>query len=187
MGSGVQTRRRAMCRYHGQPTVADQPRRRAHRWWLSTVLACAVAGARAEQPPLLPLADVLIVHADRAWETDSGDAMYFEGHLQLRGNNWRIEADSAHLRGDLDDPDLVVVKGAPARIVVGAADEREPLEGHGRHLEFEPRSETLRLEGGAMIVKGRQSISSESIKYLLARDTFAAGSHGRVRVVTTPH
>ena len=186
MWPGVQARRRGTCRYHGQPTAADQPHCCARRWWVPFALVCAAAGARADQPPLQPLEDVLIVHADRAWENDTGDAMYFEGHLELRGHDWRIEADSAHLRGDLDDPDLVVVKGAPARIVVGGPDEREPLEGHGRHLEFEPRSETLRLEGGATIVKGQQSISSESIKYLLERDTFAAGSHGRVRVVTKP-
>jgi lipopolysaccharide transport protein LptA len=176
--------RRARCRYHGQPPASDQPTVPA---LLAAALAAAIAhGAAAADGGLETLGDVLVVKAARAWETDGGEAMYFEGGLELRGRDWRIEADRAQLQGALADPELVVVEGAPARIVVGRQDEPEPLEGHGRHLEYEPRSGTVRLRGGATIVKGQQSISSESIRYLLEQGTFAAGAHGRVRVVTRP-
>ena len=139
-----------------------------------------------ERHAYAPLQDTIIARAREAWQSDSGDAMYFRGDLQLRGSKWQITAERARVEGKLEDPDLVVVDGNPARIVVGRAHEAEPFEGRSQHLEFDPRNETVRLDGGAMIVKGQQSISSETIRYLLARDTFAAGSHGRVRVVTKP-
>jgi lipopolysaccharide transport protein LptA len=146
----------------------------------------AGVAAAEERQGYSPLEDTIIARAREAWQSDSGEVMYFSGDLQLRGSRWRISADRARVEGKLADPDRVVVDGSPARIVVGRESEVEPSEGRSQHLEFDPRDETVRLEGGAMIVKGQQSISSETIRYLLARDTFAAGSHGRVRVVTTP-
>lgn len=171
-----------------RPYHADRQRpTQLRRWAVAGVFAAAAAAAAAgERQARTKLHDTIIARAREAWQSDTGDAMYFSGDLQLRGSKWEITADRARVEGKLEDPDLVVVDGNPARIIVGRADDEEPFEGRSQHLEFEPRNETIRLEGEAMIVKGQQSISSETIKYLLARDTFAAGSHGRVRVVTKP-
>jgi lipopolysaccharide transport protein LptA len=166
--------------YHAQRLREVQLRCAAACCALGAAVAVADEGAGAV------LHDTIIARAEEAWQSDAGDAMYFRGGLELRGSKWRIMADRARIEGKLADPGLVVVEGDPARIVVSGGKDGEPFEGHSRHLEFEPGTETVRLAGGARIVKGRQSISSESIEYLLARDVFAAGSHGRVRVVTTP-
>jgi len=131
-------------------------------------------------------AQTIIARAERAWQSEAGDVMHFKGALELRGEHWRVNADSALIEGQLEDPERVIVEGAPARIIVGAIDDPEPVEGLSQHLEFEPRNQVVRLEGAATIVKGEQSISSESIRYSLERNTFAAGSRGRVKVVTKP-
>lgn len=104
----------------------------------------------------------------------------------MRGAQWAIYADRAKVYGPLRDPESIRVSGTPARIIYYRSGDDEPLEGHSELLEFEPRRDIVRLENGAKIVKGRQSISSETIKYLLERDTFTAGSGGRVKVVTEP-
>ncbi len=150
---------------------------------LSTLMPAAVRAAEAvSEVPFIVLEDTLVVRAARASEADNGESMVFEGGLELHANDWRIEAERAVLAGRLDDPERVIVDGDPARIIV-AGGKGEPLEGRGQHLEYEPHTDTVRLDGAAMIVKGEQSISSESIQYLLGKGTFAAGSHGRVRVV----
>ena len=166
-------------RYHAQPRTHAQP-----WWWLW--LAFAGSAPAADDHAARDPHDTVIARASEAWQAEDGDTMYFSGDLQLRGSLWRISAERARVEGKLEDPDLIVVDGDPARIVVGP-DSAEPIEGRCQHLEFEPHSETLRLVGGAMVAKGQQSVSSETIKYLVRHGSFTAGSVGRVKVVTQPH
>ncbi len=169
-------------RYHGQHGRGAQGAI-ALLW-----LALLTSGARADDSkPLSDLKDTVIARAQEAWESDDGDVMFIRGDLQLRGSHWRIHADSARVEGKLGSPVRVVVDGNPARIIVTGDDESQPLEGRSQHLDFDPRAKLMRLEGAAMIVKGQESISSESIRYSLDRKTFEAGTHGRVKVVTAPH
>ncbi|MGE4616540.1 MAG: LptA/OstA family protein, partial [Gammaproteobacteria bacterium] len=73
----------------------------------------------------------------------------------------------------------------PARISVSRSQDGEIFDGRGQHIEFKPNGRTVKLEGEAVVVKGRQSIRSRSIEYRLDEDKFYAGDDGRVRVVTT--
>lgn len=169
-------------RYHGQHGRGAQGA--IALLWLMLL----VTGARADNDkPLSDLKDTVIARAEQAWESDDGEIMFIRGDLQLRGSHWRIYADTARVEGKLGAPARVVVDGNPARIIVTGDDQSEQLEGQSQHLDFDPRAKLMRLEGAAMIVKGQESISSESIRYSLDRKTFEAGTHGRVKVVTAPH
>lgn len=150
--------------------------------------ACVLASgaAHAVDASAPAVRDTIIARANEAWQDEDGRVMHFNGDLRLRGSQWHITADRARVEGRLEDPDLITVDGDPARIVVDAANSTEPVEGHCQHLEFEPRDQKLHLQGEAMVVKGEQSISSETIQYLLQRNNFTAGSVGRVKVVTKP-
>ena len=167
------------CRYHGQRGRAVQGI--IALVWLMQLAPCVNADDAHE------LQDTVIARAQEAWESDNGDVMFIRGDLQLRGSHWRIQADTARVEGKLGDPARVVVDGTPVRIIVTGDDASQPLEGRSTHLDFEPRAKLMRLEGAATIVKGKESISSESIRYSLDRKTFEAGTHGRVKVVTSPH
>ena len=142
--------------------------------------------AAQPDPPLVQLDDLVFIGAHSARQAFDGQSFMAEGDLRLRSRKWTIHADNARLSGPLGDPDLIRVEGRPARIVFDRGAGREPLEGRSSLLEFEPARDVLRLEGDARIVRGQQSISSDSIRYLVDRDTFAAGESGRVRVVTKP-
>ena len=172
--------RRGGRRHHGQRAPVLQA--------LSVLAALLLShSVNAEQPrPPTKFHDTVIARAQEAWESDNGDIMFIQGDLQLRGSHWHIYADTARVEGKLGDPTRVVVDGSPARIVVSRDNDPQPLEGRSRHLDFDPRAKKLRLDGAATIVKGQESISSESIRYSLDRNTFEAGSHGRVKVVTGP-
>lgn len=168
-------------RYHGQHGRGAQGVIAV--LWLMLFVACA----RADGQPLSDLKDTVVARAQEAWESDNGEIMFIRGDLQLRGSHWRIHADTARVEGKLGSPARVVVDGNPARIIVTGDDATQTLEGRSQHLDFDPRAKLMRLEGAAMIVKGQESISSESIRYSLDRKTFEAGTHGRVKVVTAPH
>jgi lipopolysaccharide transport protein LptA len=153
------------------------------------VLLCGfvrVCTAQDSDAPFRILENAVIVHAESAVETEDGASMIFEGNLTIHANDWRIDANRALLAGALNDPDRIVVDGEPAVIVVAKQGDPEPFEGRAEHLEFEPGSKLVRLAGAAMIAKGAQSISSESIEYQLGKGTFSAGAQGRVKIVTKP-
>lgn len=168
----------------------DEQRRGTAQSWLLRGLGLFFLYSQtiiaAELPPLKALTDVVFITAHQAWQASNGAEFAARGALLIRGADWEIRAENARITGRLRDPDTIHVSGAPARIVYRRAGDDEPLEGQSAMLEFRPRNDTVELEGEARIIKGQQSISSEVIKYLLERDTFAAGSTGRVRVVTTP-
>lgn len=132
------------------------------------------------------LDDAIIVRAREAREAENGNAMFLQGGLELRAPEWRIDAIRGDIYGKLEDPDRIVADGNPARISVSRSQDGEIFDGRGQHIEFEPNGRTVKLEGEAVVVKGRQSIRSRSIEYRLDEDKFYAGDDGRVRVVTTP-
>ncbi|MGR8919031.1 MAG: LptA/OstA family protein [Gammaproteobacteria bacterium] len=131
-------------------------------------------------------ADAIIVRARQARQSPDGERLYLDGDLWVLARDWRIEASSAEIVGRLQDPDRIVVEGGSSRITVQRPDDGSPFEGSSDALEFQPRQNIVQLEGAATVRRGRQSISSDMIRYLLDRDTFAAGSGGRVRVTTLP-
>ena len=132
------------------------------------------------------LDDAIIATAVEAWETEDGGKMYLRRNVELRAPDWRIEANRGNLIGKLEDPELIVADGIPARIFVRRDGDEEPFKGESRHIEFDPNDDAVKLTGEAVIKKGRESIRSRSIDYDLDEDTFTAGDSGRVRVVTTP-
>ena len=132
------------------------------------------------------LDDAIIATAGEAWETEDGKSMYLRRNVELRAPDWRIEADSGKMDGRLEDPELIVADGIPARIFVNREADEEPFEGESHHIEFEPRIDAVTLKGEALIRKGQESIRSQSIDYDLDEDTFSAGDAGRVHVITTP-
>jgi lipopolysaccharide transport protein LptA len=161
-----------------------QRRREAQQLVVFAVLLLSQLAHGADVKPLSKLEDTVIARAQEAWESDNGDTMFIRGDLQLHGTHWHIYADTARVEGKLGDPARVVVDGSPARIVVSREAASQPLEGWSRHLEFNPRTKLMRLDGAATVVRGQDSITSESIRYSLERNTFEAGSHGRVKVIT---
>ena len=150
---------------------------------LSLTTLCQAALAK-DQFSILD--DAIIATAVEAWETEGGGKLYLRRNVELRAPDWRIQADRGSMIGKLEDPELIVADGDPARIFFSRDGDEEPFKGESQHIEFDPSDDAVKLKGGALIKKGRESIRSRSIDYDLDDDTFTAGDDGRVRVVTTP-
>lgn len=131
-------------------------------------------------------ADVVIIRAETATQDDSQDGYRLNGNFVMLSDEWEIRADRASVSGRLADPARVELEGAPASLTILRDAGRDPFHGLGESVVFLPHEDVVTLDGAASVVSGRQSITSESIRYWLERETFAAGAGGRVRVVTEP-
>ena len=159
-------------------------------WRALALVAATPAMAAAESlPPYEPLDSAVILEAAEGWESDETGEFYVRGGLSLRTDLWTINADSARVAGPLENPELIVVDGAPATITLHVDDQSsaaEPVQAEGRHLEFAVPDNSLQLDGHALLRREGQSVTSEHISYLIDRDLFSAGSYGRVKVITEP-
>lgn len=173
-------------RYHGSGQAQAQRGAAARRPPLRALaFACTLAAGAA---PAAPVATV-VIRGDRAWMPDDAKEFHVEGGLYVRSERWEIRADEGVVTGALADPDRITARGAPARIIVHDAGGGDPVEGQADALDLDPRAKTLQLEGQARIVRGPESATGGSIRYLLDRRTLSTGSGGeggRVRVVRQP-
>ena len=154
---------------------------------LRLLLSPLILAAEQVQLPELELqTDTVRVRAQSARQADDGDTFFLAGDFVLESADWQIVADTALIHGALEDPDLIDVDGQPARIRVIRKADRVPVLGYGEHLQFNPRADTIDLNGQAKVQRERQSISAATIHYLVDEDTFSTGKGSRVRVVTQP-
>ena len=117
----------------------------------------------------------IVIRADRAWEAaaeDGGDSgaqvLHLQGDFEMRSANWQVTADSAEVRGPMQDPEQLVVIGAPARIEF--TDDGDTATGEGRRIVYWRQREVLELHGDATLEFGELSLSSSKIVYDLEAD-----------------
>ncbi|MCP5145524.1 MAG: hypothetical protein H6978_12005 [Gammaproteobacteria bacterium] len=152
-----------------------------------TLAVClpGVVGA-GEQPLRLSTTDTVTVRADEAWEMDEGGGIVVEGGVRINAPRWAVTADHAELRGALEEPDMVVVDGAPARIRVVLAGGRNTVDGHSDHIEYARAENILRLDGAAALDEGGRKIDASAIEYLLSKRIFRTAGDRRVKVQVIP-
>lgn len=131
-------------------------------------------------------ADTVIVRADEAWEDDSQRALHFRGGVDVHASDWAITADSASLYGDLEDPHLVVGEGMPARLKLFRVGDEDGIEAEGRHIEYWPTEDVIRITNQAVLVIGRRTLRGNFVQYEVQTKRFTAGGGERVRVQSLP-
>ena len=62
--------------------------------------------------------DTLTIQSAVARMDELPDIVHFDGGFELRANDWSLSSDQATLYGKLDDPETVILSGAPASILV---------------------------------------------------------------------
>ncbi len=132
-------------------------------------------GAGSAQKLELSKDDTVVVRADEAWEEFAGQVAHFRGNFELAAPDWSVAADSAVVYGPLEDPERIVVDGAPARIRLKQAGREGTVEGEGRHIEYRRADDTVSLSGQARLRDGERTLSSALIEYERRGDRVSAG------------
>ncbi|MCY4214700.1 MAG: hypothetical protein OXF68_13895, partial [Gammaproteobacteria bacterium] len=109
----------------------------------------------------------LLISADRAWEPPAelagdGEALRLQGNFRMSGPDWRLTADSAQVYGPVEDPERLVIVGAPARVTLIRRN-GEPASGTGERIIYWPRRELVEVHGGAFAAGGLSAASSRII------------------------
>jgi lipopolysaccharide transport protein LptA len=138
--------------------------------------------------------DIIIVTAQRAWEADAADVVHFSGRFELHAPDWTLAGDSAVVYGKLDDPERVVVEGAPARIAFlrkaepadGSAAEDERIDGSAATVEYFRATDKLKMRGGASLTRKDSTLASEIIEYDVDADRYSAGGDGGINIQFNP-
>ncbi|MCC6203247.1 MAG: hypothetical protein IT494_09615 [Gammaproteobacteria bacterium] len=152
---------------------------------LSPLLLVAMAATGADDRLRLADRDTVVIHAAEAWEGEHANTFHIRGNIEISAPDWAVLADAATLEGSLDNPDRIVIEGAPARIRIQLKND-DPIEGSSSRIEYDRARDRLNLAGDAQLLQGGQSISSADIEYLLDRRTYRTSGGKRVRTVVDP-
>lgn len=153
-----------------------------------TSLACfwALATWAAEPDFTIRSEDMVVVHADQAWEEAEPETLRFAGNFEMRVRDWVFRADSATLNGTLNDPRRVVLNGSPARIDLPAADPAGVIRGEAREIVYLRSSATVQLLGGAELEQGENLLQSNRIDYDIRSDRVRAAGVSGVQIRIRP-
>lgn len=155
--------------------------------------AAPAASARSEPLALRRPQGPVTVTADRA-EWQQGGVMLYTGNvrlssdtLEMSGARMEIErVASGQFRAKLDgEPARLSDPGAPA---TASAPASPPITAEARQLIYDAAEATVELKGGALLTRGPDRLTGESIHYDVAARRVQAlgGEGGQVRIVITP-
>jgi lipopolysaccharide transport protein LptA len=144
--------------------------------------------AAAERISGFSSGDTVTIHSREAWEDEEPDIIHFSGGFELTASDWRLSADQATLYGKLDDPETVVLTGSPAHILVNT-DSRgrsETVAGEAARIVYQRVTNSIRLEGGALLSRDENTMRGGEIEYDIEKDRIRAGGDEGVHIQVTP-
>ncbi|MDE0364902.1 MAG: hypothetical protein OXP09_04945 [Gammaproteobacteria bacterium] len=123
----------------------------------------------------------IVIRADRAWEGEDGGVLYLQGSFEMSSAEWRVTADDAEVHGPVDDPERVVVTGAPARISFD--NEGFTITGAGGRIVYRYREDVIELYDDAVLEGEDVSMASSAIVYDLRNGRLRSSGSDGVEVI----
>jgi lipopolysaccharide transport protein LptA len=132
--------------------------------------------------------DTLTIQSAVARMDELPDIVHFDGGFELRANDWSLSSDQATLYGKLDDPETVILNGAPALILVQTISNGEPstINGQADQIVYQRASNSILLQGNAVISRNEHSMSGGEIEYNIEKDHLSAGGTGGIKIEVLP-
>ena len=179
---------RNSARQHNHTTFPDRPRRksRASRATLLWTLAFSLPLCAEEPDFAIRSEDMVVVHADQAWEEPEPETLRFAGNFEMRVRDSVFHADSATLNGTLDNPRRVELRGTPARIFLSAKKPGDVIRGEAQAIVYERDPGTVQLLGNAELVQGENRLHSTRIDYDINSDRVRAAGVSGVQIRIRP-
>ena len=112
-----------------------------------------------------------------------GEVLNLEGNFEMRGSDWWLTADSAQVYGPVEDPERLVIQGAPARVSVTRRN-GERASATGQRIIYWRRRELVEVHGAAAFAAGDLAMTGSRIIYDLDAERLkSAGNSGVTLVV----
>lgn len=151
-------------------------------------VAASPTGSQVTSALGLPTGDSVSIRADAAWEDERPGIVHFSGHFLLKAAEWSVSAEKATLYGDLDDPDVIVLEGSPAHVLVqrqakGVARE---VSASAPQIEYQRQSRIIKMTGGAELREKQEVLHSDEIEYDIEHDRYRAGGAEGIFIEVAP-
>jgi lipopolysaccharide export system protein LptA len=180
---------------HAGTTPAEPARVRAR----CAVACCALAllcaaGAYAAKPDR---EEPIHLEADRVTIDDAKQTALFEGRVVLTQGTLEIRGDRMQVRQDKEGFSHGITWGELAHFRQKREGEDEYIEGWAERIEYDGRTETVKLFNRARMLRGQDEVRGHYISYNAATSRYevvgggpqaatAANPEGRVRAVIQP-
>ncbi len=128
--------------------------------------------------------EAILIRADRAWEERLGDetVLSLAGSFAMSGDRWSIEADSASVFGDVENPERIEIQGSPAR--ASFTDDRGRVaKAEGRQIVYRYQQELVEIHGDAKLNNEDLSIVSSRIVYDLGQQRLQSSGEDGIEFV----
>lgn len=144
------------------------------------------AGKRDKYLPKRPSGPVTVT-ADRA-EWQQAGLMRYGGHVVLSVDTMEMRGDSLEVKQFDDGQYEAHLSGEPAHMTDSGANGVAPVAAEARQLDYDARTGIVEMTGGALLTRGTDKLSGQSIRYdVNARRVQAAGGgNSQVRIVIQP-
>ena len=147
--------------------------------------AAAPAPAPGYQRPTGPID----IEAQSADILRDGRAIY-RGDVKVSARDFNLSGDELELR-QLDNRQFVIViTGAPAHFAHngGVGKEAPPVDANARRIEYDSRNGVLQLTGEVRLLRGRDRLTTDTLRYDLneRRIQASGGTSGQVRITLDP-
>ncbi len=128
------------------------------------------------------------ISASEAIEDETPGILHFSGEFTMRSDDWFVTSDVATIYGHLDDPDRVLLEGAPAKFRIMRADDmgRNTIEALAPVVEYLRATNTLKLTGGAVLRLDDEVITSHTIEYDISSRRYRASGLDGVLIEVPP-
>ena len=130
--------------------------------------------------------DMVVVHADQAWEEPEPETLRFAGHFEMRVRDWVFNADSATLHGTLDNPRRVELRGSPARLDLSGPEPGDVIRAQAQEIVYEREQGSVQLLGNAELEQGDNRLHSSRIDYDINSDRVRAAGVTGVQIRIRP-
>jgi lipopolysaccharide export system protein LptA len=127
------------------------------------------------------------VTADRA-EWQQAGVMKYTGNVTLSVDTLQLRGESLELKQFEAGSYEAHLTGEPARLSDAGVDGAPPIDAYAKRLHYDARTSLAELSGNAVLTRGADRLTGESIRYdTSARRVQAAGGNsGQVRIVIQP-
>lgn len=129
---------------------------------LAALIGLCPSLALANDAPINIQADQADIKKDLS--TYSGDVRITQGSISLSGDILTVKRLGKNAQGDQEF--LLSLRGHPATIKQAATRQYpEAIQGQANHLSYRSTSRTITLTGNAMLQRGSEIITGDTIKY----------------------
>lgn len=117
-----------------------------------------------------------------------GTAIY-QGGVQVRSSEFELSGDRMELRQPAERQYRLLVTGAPAHFAhAGGGADAPPVDATAQRIEYDSGSNVIELSGDVRVLRGRDRLSTERLRYELdeRRIQASGGTEGQVRITIDP-